>query len=356
MLLIISLKIILSHSHYENINKLYKILTSSFYQIFFNIIMLFCFLPLYLAYDPVVPAQNFKSNQNRYCIGYENIDTKGYYLTTTKLECGKVFIGDGPINDVVLPGIVAYDRAQKNGAYIGQINAITVSSFSGPGSGVWGYDYAKADGLRSAKIYDKKNVKLPSRTIVLPKEVPVYEIYPLLDATQELFGTVDNRKEKFPPMPGCHVASAAKSANSLLDENNMPRPGYVWSYIALCIAEDRTNDSSLFVEDCGFYAMSTQNDEWMDAKMRKKRDDVVASCLACGVNQHVTYKEIFTGYKYLYCKAGEYGTAIAYAPYVLLASDAYPPATPTETPAERLVKMSLDEWKAAVFGPGTRKK
>ena len=312
---------------------------------------------MYPAYDPVVPAEHFKSNQKRYCIGYQNVDTQGYYLTTTKLECGKVKIGDNiPINDEVLPGIVAYDRAQKNGAYIGQINAISVSSFSGPGSGVWGYDYAKADGLRSAEIYDKKEIDLPTGKIKLPKDVPVYEIYPLLDATQELFGTVDNRKQKFPPMPGCHVASAAKSANSLLDENNIPRAGYVWSYIALCIAEDRTNDSSLFVEDCGFVAMSTQNDEWMDEKMRKKRDQVVVSCLACGVNQQVTYKEIFIGYKYLYCQAGEYGTAIAYAPYVLLAGDAYPSATETETPAQRLVKMSLDEWKAEVYAPDPRKK
>ena len=310
---------------------------------------------MYPAYDPVVPAEHFKSNQKRYCIGYQNIDTQGYYLTTTKLECGKVKIGDVPINDEVLPGIVAYDRAQKNGAYIGQINAISVSSFSGPGSGVWGYDYARADGLRSAKIYDMKEIDLPTGKIKLAKDVPVYEIYPLLDATQELYGTVDNRKEKFPPMPGCHVASAAKSANSLLDENNIPRAGYVWSYIALCIAEDRTNDSSLFVEDCGFAAMSTQNDEWMDTFMRKKRDQVVVSCLACGVNQQVTYKEIFIGYKYLYCQAGEYGTAIAYAPYVLLAGDAYPSATPTETPAQRLVKMSLDEWKVEVYAPDPRK-
>ena len=101
-----------------------------------------------------------------------------------------------------------------------------------------GFDYVKADGLRTAKIYDKKEIILPSysRKIKLPKVVPVYEIYPLLDATQELFGTVDNRKEKFPPMPGCHVPFAAKSANSVLDENNIPRAGYVWSYIALYIA------------------------------------------------------------------------------------------------------------------------
>ena len=322
-----------------------------------HIMLLIILYLLYPAYNPVIPAENFKSNRTRYCIGYQNIDTNGYYLTTIKLECGKVKIGEVPINDEVLPGIVAYDRAEKNGAYIGQINAITVSSFSGPASGVWGYDYAKMTNLRSksSKLYDKSEVDVAGKRTRLSKIVPVYEIHPLLDATQELYGKVDNRKEKFPPLPGCHIPSAAKSANSALDDNNVPRAGYVWSYIAICIAYDRANDSSLFVEDCGFAAKENKDDAWMDDLMKKKQNQVVESCLACGINQHVIYKEIFIGYKYLYCQAGEYGTAIAYAPYVLLAGDAYPPATETETPAQRLVNMNMDDWKAAVYGPDPSK-
>ena len=177
----------------------------------------------------------------------------------------------------------------------------------------------------------------------------MYDIKPLLDATQELFGTVDNRKKRFPPLPGCHVASAAKSANSLLDDKNVPIAGYVWSYIALCIAENHAEDSSLFVEDCGFQPSPQRNDGKMKELLDEKRAKVIESCLACGVDQKVIYKEIFTGYDYLYCKRTEYGTAVAYAPYVLLASDAFPPATKTETPAQRLVKMTLEEWKNAVI-------
>ena len=253
------------------------------------------------------------------------------------------------MNDTVLPGIVAYDRAEKNTAYIGQINSIAVSSFSGPGSGVWGYDYARAVDPKKDKICVKTEIGVPGGKRKLPREVPVYDIKPLLDATQELFGTVDNRKKRFPPLPGCHVASAAKSANSLLDEKNVPIAGYVWSYIALCIAENRAEDSSLFVEDCGFEPSPQRNDGKMKELLDEKRAKVVESCLACGVDQKVIYKEIFTGYDYLYCKRTEYGTAVAYAPYVLLASDAYPPATKTETPAQRLVKMTLEEWKNAVI-------
>ena len=61
----------------------------------------------------------------------------------------------------MLQGIVAYDRCEKNDAYIGQINMITVSSFTGPNSGVWKFEAAEA-----------------------------------------LFGNVDNRKECFLPLPG----------------------------------------------------------------------------------------------------------------------------------------------------------
>ena len=55
------------------------------------------------------------------------------------LETGKVNI-KGLGKDEILERLVAYDRSQRNGAYISQINMITVSSFSGPNSAIWGYN------------------------------------------------------------------------------------------------------------------------------------------------------------------------------------------------------------------------
>ena len=50
-------------------------------------------------------------------------------------------------DDFLLDDIVAYDRAEANDAYIGQINMETASSFCGIAGQVWGYDLATADAI-----------------------------------------------------------------------------------------------------------------------------------------------------------------------------------------------------------------
>ena len=62
------------------------------------------------------------------------------YIATLKLSVGHL-IAD---MDFVLEGIVSYDRAEKNDAYIGQINMVTASSFCGLNGAIWGYDLALA--------------------------------------------------------------------------------------------------------------------------------------------------------------------------------------------------------------------
>ena len=57
---------------------------------------------------------------------------------------------------------------------------------------MWGYDYARAVDLDKDKSYVKTKIGVPDRKRQLSQELPVYDIKPLLDATQELFGTVDN--------------------------------------------------------------------------------------------------------------------------------------------------------------------
>ena len=113
------------------------------------------------GYDAANVADKARSGNDDYCYGYGNVDTKGYYITTVKCETGKVSI-KGLGKDEVLEGIVAYDRAEKNGAYIGQINMITVFSFAGPNSAIWGYDLAEVSNLRSIKLYDIDNIPVYS--------------------------------------------------------------------------------------------------------------------------------------------------------------------------------------------------
>ena len=298
-------------------------------------------------YNPVEIAEKFKCPNPDYCYGYENTDSKGYYLATVKLSCAKTSVQ--LLQDEVLQGIVAYDGCTRNDAYVGQINMITVSSFAGPNSGVWGLDYAVNPTLRDPKnlLETRTKIQLPGVSKATDLSIPlnVYDVNPLLEATEALFGNVDNRKSLFPPLPGAHVPCAAKTGTSDVDSAGNPVPGYVWSYIALAIADDRANDASLFVEDCGFYP--SPKDDPPDSVvpyLDNKREKVINSVILCGLYQQVNYKEMFLGYKYLYCGPNEYGLALACAPYVLLAGSAYPNGG-----AQSLVDMNLTEWAEAVL-------
>ena len=67
------------------------------------------------------PFQNYSD-------GYGNPGATGNgYISVLKVSTGAVEKTD----DALLDGIVAYDRAEANDAYIGQINMVTASSFCG---------------------------------------------------------------------------------------------------------------------------------------------------------------------------------------------------------------------------------
>ena len=290
------------------------------------------------GYSAANVADNARSGNDNYCYGYGNVDTKGYYITTVKLETGKVSI-KGLGKDEVLEGIVAYDRAERNGAYIGQINMITVSSFAGPNSAIWGYDIAKISDLRSDKLYDIQSDDTC---------IPVYSMDHLLKATETLFGTEKSRF--FPPLAGAHVPCAAKSANSNDPSTGEPTSGWVWSYLSLAIAQNRERDACLFVEDAGFFAddftygkVKQLDEQEVIAKLDKKTHQVTRSQMLCGKNQSVAFKEIFVSYRYLRVNQDHYGTAFTCAPYITLAENAYPSGGGSE-----LASMSLDEWKESV--------
>ena len=82
------------------------------------------------GYDAANVADNARSGSDNYCYGCGNVDTNGYYITTVKLDTGNVSI-KGLGKDEVLEGIIAYDRAERNGAYIDQINMITLLAAQG---------------------------------------------------------------------------------------------------------------------------------------------------------------------------------------------------------------------------------
>ena len=295
-------------------------------------------------YNPALAIEHAHSLSKDFCFGYECTDTKGYYITTVKISCAKVNI-KGLDKDEILKGIVAYDRAECASAYIGQVNMITVSSFSGPMSAIWGYDMAKVDQtkLREKTIFDVKIEGL---------EVPVYSMDPLIEATEKLFGK--SCDQRFPVIAGGHLPSAQKSCDSIDPGTGNPTSGWVWCFLSLAIATRRGVDASLFVEDAGFFPdtfsygeVISMSEEEVEERLRKKARSVVYSQILCGVNQSVPFHEIFITWRKLQVLPGEYGTALTCAPYITLAENVYPDGH--EHP-QALIDMSIEEWEKAVCG------
>nr|BFF04813.1 hypothetical protein GCM10020241_64880 [Streptoalloteichus tenebrarius] len=155
-----------------------------------------------------------------------------------------------------------------------------------------------------------------------------------------MFGRIDTpdshdaTRLRLPPAPGAHVVCANKDAS-------VRGPGYVWSIIAIAIAEDQDVDASLFIEDCGFVPGSDVGQNELRSRLRWHLSTVAKSIMYCGQDQGVSYKEIFTGCKYLRTRAHEWGCALSCAPYVLLAQR----AVPTGRTPRSLLDLTLEQWE-----------
>ncbi|MBC2855875.1 MAG: histidine decarboxylase, pyruvoyl type [Cetobacterium sp.] len=267
-----------------------------------------------------------------YCDGYGSPGSIGNgYVNILKVSAGTVKKTD----DILIDGIVAYDRAEVNDAYIGQINMLTASSFCGLVGQVWGHDLAKHDSIAEDKIQPLFEVKQYDGSIL-----NVYDGKPLLDAGVELFGTESNRR--FPPIPGSHMTCANKGVTSYRPADGTPlKDGQsygVWCFIAISIAKDRTKDASLFIEDAGLW---TKNDNPKDLVkfLEDHRKAVVWSVAECGKDSHVIYERTYVSFAYVMMKPGEIGTSLTCGPYVTLARNAIP-----EAGFDSLNKLTLSEW------------
>ena len=277
------------------------------------------------TYDPRRVINGAIGSDDAYCMGYLNPDASGLgYISTLKLSVGTVDVRG---LDDVTERIVAYDRCEKNDAYIGQINMLTASSFCGLNGAVWGYDLAVAEDLRAQKLYDQK--------LATGRAIPVYSVAPLLDATVRLFGIGAQRR--FPPMPGAHVVCANK-------DTNMRGPGWVWSAIALAILADRSTGANLFIEDVNTLGRCVSEARVVRFLERTQRE-ITNSVALCGEDQSVEYKEIFVGTCYARVPKGHVGSALSCAPYVTLARNAIP--AKLHEPGD-LTGYTIGEWEAAL--------
>ncbi|MBM4288702.1 MAG: histidine decarboxylase [Deltaproteobacteria bacterium] len=264
-----------------------------------------------------------------FCDGYGNPGASGLgYVAVMKLE-----IGEAPVSDMdhVLAQIVSYDSAETTGAYLGQINAVTASSFCGPHGALWGYDAARApeiaDGSLLPIFYQSRGDGV---------DIPIYPLEPLLQAGHKLLGSRERRH--FPVIPGARVTCALKS-------HTVRGPNSVWAALAVAIAEDRTRDAHLFIEDVGG-AIPAADELARQFYLDRLLARITMSILRCGDNSHVRYKEIFVGYKTAWIEEGYVGCALACVPYLVLAQQAVPPEG-----AAALLSLTLPEWEKAVGMP-----
>lgn len=271
---------------------------------------------------------------DNYCDGYACPGAEGLgYVSVVKVATGIV----EKTEDMLLDGIVAYDRAEANGAYIGQINMETASSFCGITGQIWGYDLAIADEIQSGKQKPLFTVDQYDGT-----QLPIYNAQPLIKAGQSLFGTEKNRR--FPPAPGAHVICANKSVTALRPSTGIPNSienqAYgVWCYIALSIAHDRENAACLFIEDAGLWNKN-DNEQDLLAFLDNHRKSVAWSIVACGKDQSVLYDRTYISYAHVIMPPGYIGTALTVAPYVVLARNAVP-----NNEFSKLNDMNITQWE-----------
>jgi histidine decarboxylase len=242
------------------------------------------------------------SSYDDYCVGYPG---HGGYLTAVVMGQGafpKMFSHAG---SDLLDSTVAYDRAETNGTYLGQINMITVSSFCGPQGLIWGYDIARQDLPPLPLLTNDGRHQFAGSALIDGSR--------LREAARLLFGTRDRRR--FPLLPGTHVPCAGKF-------RFFDGPAWIYSAVAIGIPEDRGAAAVLFMEDVG-QLMLVNGAESLEPMRHRILQSLAHSVTEVGRNQGVLYQEILLDVSLREIHAGEIGCALVAVPYFHLARNAY---------------------------------
>lgn len=280
-----------------------------------------------IKYDASKVISQAIGPSKEFCMGYMNPgahDGEGY-ISTLKLSVGTVDVKD---LDAVTESILAYERCSTSDAYCGQVNMQNTSSaFCGLNGAIWGLDICKHETIASGK---ETPMYMQSREG--GKGIPVYNICPLLDATERLFGKEKHRR--FPPMPGAHIVCAGQDVSAR-------GPLWVWACIGVAIPKNRDHAACLFVEDANVYGNdSTTESEvigYLEGTLRK----VTHTIAICGEDQGIEYDRIYAGYKYVFVEPNQVGCALTTVPSVYLAQNAVPKGMEPSA----LCKLPLTEWE-----------
>lgn len=254
-------------------------------------------------------VKNAISKYDNYCMGYSSplSATGDSYFIGINLCIGINELKYTQSGSKVLDQIIAFDTAEIDEAYIGQLNMSIVSSFCGIQGIIWGYD-----------VYNKYLIEENFKLFELEynnNKINVYSTLPLQKALIDLFGTVDKRN--FPILPGSHSPFACKNIK-------VEGPIYAFAGIAIGIPNDRETNACLLMEDVGFFTEQDLSKEKVSIKEKENKilKNLANSVIDIGINQRVTYEEIFVGVKVKFIDKNKIGCAMVAVPYFTLAKNA----------------------------------
>ncbi len=253
-------------------------------------------------------------HDDQYCVGYTG---HGGYCIALVMGIGTVKETFRQYGSESLDSIVAYDCAEVDDTYIGQINMITVSSFCGPQGVIWGHDIAANRisfplALSEDELSEFNGISIESGE-------------KLRESSRMIFGSKDKRH--FPLLPGTHVPCAGKF-------RHYRGPSVLYAAAAIGIPQDRSRAACLLMEDVGVCPSEVMEDDGLKTRKRISLN-MIRSVLRVGENHGVLYKEIIVDVILREIMQGNIGCALVAAPYFHLARSSYDSDLP---------HMSLQQW------------
>ncbi|MEI6191385.1 MAG: histidine decarboxylase, pyruvoyl type [bacterium] len=222
----------------------------------------------------------------------------------------------------LLDELNAYDHAELDTVYLGQINAITVTSFCGKDGLVWGYDAYPSKDLHKDFLFTVNDH--------LGNAIKVYSAAPLVEAAKSLFGTKDNKKFNL-----IHGSLTPAAQRKVVDKG----PKTIYGGLALGIAKDRKTNVDLIMEDIGELSEDFEKKDISEVKDKLLRN-LAKSIMVIGENHGVEFSEIFVNFEYLPLETDEMGCVLLIAPYFKLAKNSI----------FENRDLTLEEWNHEVKG------
>jgi len=209
------------------------------------------------------------------------------------------------VHSQLLDELNAYDHAELDTVYLGQINAITVTSFCGKDGLIWGYDAYPSKNLYKEYLFSIKDHK--------GNDVKVYSAKYLVEASKQLFGTKDSKKFNL-----VHGSLTPAAQRKIFKKG----PAKIYGALALGITEKRDQNVDLIMEDIGELPIETKSTD-IDILRDKLLRNLAKSISVIGKNHNVNFKEIFVNFEWTVLTEDEMGCVLLIAPYFKLASNAF---------------------------------